>query len=276
MPDLQSPARSASSAAMPAPISCYIRAKNEERKIADVIRAVAPAVDEVVLIDSGSADNTVALAEAAGARVVRQDWLGYGAQKRFAEDQCKHDWLLSIDADEVISPEFADELRALFAKGEPQASVFQVTIINAPAVGKPWRGFNQLYRNRLYDRRKIRTPDHAAWDQLDIPAGMRIGKLHAPILHYSIADLGHLETKFNTISGVHASEGKLKPFVEVAFRMLFAEGFYFFKHYILRGLWRAGWYGFAVAKIAAHGRWLKDAKMVEIHLLRREADRRKH
>ena len=152
----------------------------------------------------------------------------------------------------------------------PARSVYQVTIINAPPVGKPWRGFNQLYRNRLYDRRKLRVPDHAAWDQLDIPASMKIGKLRAPILHYSIADLGHLAQKFNTVSGVHAGEGKLKPFWIASARMLAAEPFYFFKHYVMRGLWRAGWYGFAVAKIAAHGRWLKDAKMVEIHLRNRE------
>src|SRR6201999_1034790 len=114
---LQSDAPSVSSRVMAPPISCYIRAKNEERKIADVIRAVRLAVDEVVLIDSGSTDRTVALAEEAGARVVHQDWLGYGAQKRFAESQCKHDWLLALDADEVISPEFSEELRALFAAG---------------------------------------------------------------------------------------------------------------------------------------------------------------
>lgn len=255
----------------PSPVSCYIRAKNEARRIADVIRAVRGSVDEVVLIDSGSTDNTVALAEAEGARVVYQAWLGYGAQKRFAEDQCAHDWLLSLDADEVVTPQFAEELRALFARGEPPLCVYQVTLINAPPVGRPWRGFNQLYRDRLYDRRKIRAPDHAAWDQLDIPAGMKIGKLRSPILHYSIADLGHLAQKFNTVSGVHAGEAKLKPFWIAAARMLLAEPFYFFKHYIMRGLWRAGWYGFAVAKIAAHGRWLKDAKMVEIHLRKREA-----
>ena len=101
------------------PISCYIRAKNEARKIADVVRAVRPVVDEVVLVDSGSTDDTVALAEAEGARVVHQAWLGYGAQKRFAEEQCRNDWLLSLDADEVISPAFAAELNALFAASEP-------------------------------------------------------------------------------------------------------------------------------------------------------------
>lgn len=260
---------------MSAPISCYIRAKNEERMIADVIRAALQVVDEVVVVDSGSTDRTIELSEAAGARVVRAPWLGGGKQKRLGEDACRHDWLLDLDADELVTPELAEEIGALFADGrEPPHSVYQFKLVTKPPVGRPWWNATVVKRNRFYDRRKIRARDHAGWDQLVLPEGMTIGKFRSPILHCSFRDLHQLNEKFNRSSSSRASDTKLKPFWLVALRLVFARPFYFFHHYVMRGLWQEGWYGFAVANIAAHGRWLKDAKMMEVHLRNREARRR--
>jgi len=257
------------------PISCYIRAKNEERMIADVIRAALQVADEVVVVDSGSTDRTIELSEAAGARVVRAPWLGGGKQKRLGEDASKHNWLLDLDADELITPELAAEMRALFEGGtEPPHSVYQFTLVTKPPVGEPWWNASVVRRNRFYDRRKIRARDHAGWDQLEIPSGMSIGKFKAPILHCSFRDLAQLEDKFNRNSSSRAKDTPLKSFWWVALRLVLAKPFYFLNHYMRRGLWRQGWYGFAAASIAAHGRWLKDAKMMEIHLRNREAKKR--
>jgi len=257
------------------PISCYIRAKNEERLIAEVIQAAFQIVDEVVVIDSGSTDRTIELSEAAGARVVPSPWLGGGKQKRLGEDATKHNWLLDLDADEVVSPELATEIRALFDDGkEPPHSVYQFKLIPKPPIGKPWWNAAVVYRNRFYDRRKIRARDHAGWDQLEIPPGMTVGKFKGVLFHVSFTGLEQLQEKFNRTSSSRAKNSKLKPFWQSALRMVFGRPFYFFHHYVMRGLWRAGWYGFASADIAAHGRWLKDAKMVEIHLRNRDAKER--
>ncbi len=253
-----------------APISAYIRTKNEERMIGEVIRAAQQVVSEVVLVDSGSTDKTIEIAEGLGARVVRAQWLGGGKQKRIGEDACVHDWLLDLDADEVVTPELADEIRAYFLTGEPSTPVFELQMATSPPVGEVWLTYNLVDRRKLYDRRVIRQPDHPNWDQFKVPAGMRVQKLNAPLLHFSFRDLAQLEDKFNRNSSGRARDTKLKPFWLVALRMLFARPFYFMNHYLRRGLWRAGWYGIAVASIAAHGRWLKDAKMVEIHLRSRE------
>src|SRR5512145_868710 len=112
-----------------APISCYIRTLNEERKIGEVVAAARAVVDEVVVVDSGSTDATVAIAQAAGARVIHQEWLGNGRQKRFAEEQCRNDYLLDIDADEVVSPALAEEIRALFVAGPPPLSIYQLELV---------------------------------------------------------------------------------------------------------------------------------------------------
>jgi glycosyltransferase involved in cell wall biosynthesis len=262
-------------ATMRAPISCYIRAKNESRVIARVIEAALLVVDEVIVIDSGSTDDTIPLSESAGARVVRAEWFGGGRQKRIGEDAARNDWLLDLDADEIVTPELAAEIRALFANGgEPPCPVYQMTMVTAPPVGEPWWGFNLVDRRKLYDRRVVRQPDHPNWDQFKVPAGVRVGHLHASLLHISFRDLAQLEDKFNRNSSGRANDTRLRPFWVAAVRMLFARPFYFLNQYLRRGLWRGGWYGIAVANIAAHGRWLKDAKMVEIHLRARDAGRK--
>ena len=253
------------------PISCYIRAKNEERLIAEVITAALQVADEVVVIDSGSTDKTIPLSEGAGARVVPSPWLGGGKQKRLGEEASKHNWMLDLDADEIVTPELAEEIRALFADGkEPPCPVYTFELVTKPPVGDPWWNASVVKRNRFYDRRVIRARDHAGWDQLEIPSGMKVGKFKHKILHVSFTGLEQLQDKFNKTSSSRAKNATLKSFWYVALRLLFARPFYFLNHYIRRGLWREGWYGFAVANIAAHGRWLKDAKMLEIYLRRRD------
>lgn len=253
----------------PAPLSAYIRTKNEERMIGQVIQAALQVAAEVVIVDCGSTDKTVAIADGLGARVIKAPWLGGGKQKRLGEDAARNNWLLDLDADEIVSPELADELRALFADGQPEKPIYEVMLATAPPIGPVWRDFYLRPRRKLYDKRIVRQPDHPNWDQLQVPRGVRIGRLKAPLIHYSFRDLAQLEEKFNRNSSGRANDTKLKPFWQAALRMMIARPFYFLNHYLRRGMWRGGWYGFAIASIAAHGRWLKDAKMVEIHLRNR-------
>jgi hypothetical protein len=144
----------------------------------------------------------------------------------------------------------------------------------APPVGAVWMDYNVVDRRKLYDKRVVRAPDHANWDQFKIPPGVKVGRLRAPLIHYSFRDLAQLEDKFNRNSSGRARDTALRPLLVVALRLVVAKPFYFLNQYVRRGLWRAGWYGFAVANIAAHGRWLKDAKMMEMHLKARAAKRR--
>jgi len=147
------------------PITAYIRTKNEERMIGEVICAAQQVAAEVLIIDSGSTDKTIEIAENLGARVVRQAWLGGGKQKRVGEDAALNDWLLDLDADEIVTPELAREIRAAFANGAPQTPVFEMNMATSPPVGEVWLTYNLVDRRKLYDRRVIRQPDHANWDQ---------------------------------------------------------------------------------------------------------------
>ena len=84
------------------PLSIFIIARDEADRIGRTIAAVRGLSDDIVVIDSGSTDGTQAIATDLGARVIERDWPGYGPQKRFAEEQCRHPWLLNLDADEVV------------------------------------------------------------------------------------------------------------------------------------------------------------------------------
>jgi hypothetical protein len=201
---------------------------------------------------------------------VPSPWLGGGKQKRLGEDAASNNWLLDLDADEIVTPELAAELRALFASGEPPAPVYQMMMATVPPVGRVAKDFYLTDRRKFYDKRAIRQPDHANWDQFTPPETMQVGKLNGRLLHYSFRDLAQLEEKFNRNSTARARNTKLKPFWICALRMVLARPFYFLGHYVGRGMWRGGWYGFAMANVAAHGRWLKDAMMVEIHLAKQK------
>lgn len=252
------------------PLSAYIRTKDESRMIADVVRAALQAADEVVVVDSGSTDDTIALAEAAGARVVRKEWLGSGRQKRFAEDQCRHDWLLDLDADEIVTPELAAEIRRLFGSGEPNRAVYRTPVALAPPFGKPWIGFGGVVRHKLYDRRIVRAPDHAAWDQFEIPEGVKVGRLNAAIRHHAWADAAHLMEKLNRNSSTRARELPMKPPPFLFLRIFFGLPFYVAKRYLLDGLFRGGVQGFSFSMMSGFGRWLRDVKMFERRMQERK------
>lgn len=238
--------------------------------IGDVVTAALQIADEVVIVDSGSTDATVELAAAAGGRVIRLDWLGNGRQKRFAEDRCRHDWLLDLDADEVVTPELATEIRALFANGEPSCRVYRTPVAIAPPIGRPWTGFGGVIRCKLYDRRILRAPDHAAWDQFAIPAGMRAGALSSPILHYAFSDTAHLIDKLNRNSSTRARELAPKSMPSLVLRIFFGLPFYVAKRYFLDGLFRGGVYGFAFSMMSGFGRWMRDVKMFERRRMERD------
>lgn len=94
-------------------LSVVIVAQDEERTIGKVIEAVKPIADEVLLIDSGSTDRTIEIAQSLGAECRHQDWLGYAAQKNLALSLAKYDWVLSLDADEIVTPELVAEIKQI-------------------------------------------------------------------------------------------------------------------------------------------------------------------
>jgi glycosyltransferase involved in cell wall biosynthesis len=149
--------------------------RNESAHIEACLASVDWA-DERLVVDCGSTDDTVALAQRAGARVVTNPWPGYAAQKNFAASQATHDWILSIDADERVTPELADEVRARLG-ATPAAAGYRVPRMTWH-LGRWFRTTDWYpdYQLRLYDRRRGRWTARRVHESVQIdgtPADLR-------------------------------------------------------------------------------------------------------
>ncbi len=253
------------------PISIFIIARNEADRLPRVLEAVAGLSDDVVVVDSGSTDGTQQVATRMGARVVHNDWNGYGPQKRFAEELCRHNWLLNLDADEVMPPELVAELRALFAGGEPERDAYQLRIAEVfPGEGRSHSLAYTLAPVRLYRMDRGRYSPSTVHDRVDLVPGARVGRLKGTIQHFSVRSLGDQLMKLNNYTNQQATD-LLARGVKVPIWRLFLEfPGAFFKAYVMRRHFVRGIYGFMTAMNFAFYRWLRIAKAIERQRLGRE------
>jgi glycosyltransferase involved in cell wall biosynthesis len=242
------------------PISCTIIAHNEADRIERCILAVRPIADEIVVIDSGSTDDTVAIAKRLGARVEFRAWTGYGQQKRFAEDTAKFDWVLNLDADEVVSAQLAAEISALMRSEPPlRAYRFKQTTVY-PGHEKPrlWADYkNQV---RLYDRRVVRFHDSLTHDTVDLK-DQPCGQFQGEALHYSWRSLDHVARKLDGYTDLQALEIK-KPRWKLLLRQPIEYPYLLFRFYVLRRHFTGGLYGMKVAHTFAAGRAKRISKFL--------------
>jgi len=251
------------------PLSAFIIAKNEADRIPAAIKSVASWVDEVIVIDSGSSDETVEIAKSLGAKVIFNEWPGYGRQKRFGEGQCRNDWLLNLDADEEITPELAKEIRTRFEDGSiGQADGWRIMIRDmfahesAPA---PWAyGYHQI---RLYDRRKGRFSESTVHDTVRPQEGAILADLHGIMAHRSDRSLEFQVGKYNRYSDMQVHDMRARGRTLPRWRLLSEFPVSFLKGYFIRRYRRYGWWGLILAINYAHGRFLRVAKAYEAELL---------
>ncbi len=256
------------------PLSIFIIAQDEGDRIARTIAAVRGLSDDIVLVDSGSRDDTRAIAEALGARVIVNPWPGYGEQKRFAEDLCRHPWLLNLDADEVVPPELATEIEALFAGGEPAADAYKLRIAEIfPGEGAPHRFAYALAPVRLYRRDKGRYSPSPVHDRVDLAPGARVARLQGTVHHYSVRSLGEQMSKLNSYSDAQADDLDQRGARLSVFRLAVEFPANFVKAYLGRRHALRGVYGFMTAMNYAFYRYLRVAKHWERRLQRRAARR---
>ena len=237
------------------PVTCTIIAKNEADRIARAINSVRDLVDEVIVVDSGSTDGTQALAASLGARVIHNDWIGYGPQKRFAEDCAKHDVIFNLDADEWLSEELRIELRALLtATGLPAKTCKMRVTIVYPQREAPAPFADSTICLRLYDRRVVRFSSSLVHD--NVPETADCMMLKGRILHKSFRTLADVVRKELTYFELQKQE-KRKNRLGLLLRLPIEFPWQFFKYYILARHCFGGMYGFAAATTIAFMRWMR-------------------
>ena len=235
--------------------------KNAAPRLAECLSALAFA-DAIVLIDGGSTDGTVEIAQAHGARVLAQaDWPGFGPQKNRALDALDTDWILSIDADEIVSPELAAAIRAAMAA--PAADVYAVDRLSSFC--GHWIRHSGWYPDwipRLFKRGAARFSDDLVHERLvfDTPAHRLTGKL----MHYSYEDFETVLRKLDAYSTAGAQQrhagGKSGSFGKALGRGAWA----FIRTYVLRRGFLDGRAGFMIAVFNAETVYYRFLKLAQL------------
>ena len=239
-------------------VSVFLITRNEEARLPRTLAALGWA-DQVVVVDSGSTDRTVEIARAAGAEVHHRDWEGYGPQKVHAEGLCRNDWVLNVDADEVVTPALAAELQQL-AAGEPGA--WRVRILNVYPGDEAPRPFANDYNVvRFYHRSVAGYRDHPLFDRVEVRGETR--QARAPIHHFALTSIAHFVDKENRYSSFAAEQAAPRARWKLLLRLPFEMPIAFVKFYVFRRHVTGGWKGFVFALSAAFARTLRVAKMLE-------------
>lgn len=255
---------------MKLPISIFIITKNEADRILNVINCVKIFADEIIVIDSGSSDNTTEIALKAGAKVIYNEWNGYGAQKIFGEEHCKNDWILNIDADEEVSKELAEEIIEIFLHNKQDRFWgFRVKIVNKFLFEEKPKKFAYFYNQlRLYNKQFAGFKNSTIHDsvELKIKDNTKISQLSNIIYHQSFRSFAHWIEKINSYSSMQAQDAFLKKKKSSILKILLIPTFAFFKAYIIRRYFIYGFDGLIYSYLFAFSRFVKAIKIREIFI----------
>jgi glycosyltransferase involved in cell wall biosynthesis len=246
-------------------ISATIITFNEQSNIKAACESVAWA-DEVVVVDSNSTDQTRELAEACGARVITNAWPGFGAQKQFAVEQAKHEWIFSLDADERVSDELRNSIQSLRSANESNLAdgyeIARRTYYQQRWIrGGGWYPDRQL---RLFKKTKGRWKERHIHESVMMNPGARVGKLAGDLLHYTSQNAAHhhrmIGERYAPLAALQMFEdGRRTSVLGVASAGPAA----FIRSLILKGGLRDGFAGFTIASFAAHHAFLKHLMLWE-------------
>jgi len=244
-------------------ISLVVITFNEEKNIQRCLESAAGVADEILVVDSVSTDQTVAIAESLGARIILQPFLGYVEQKRFAIEQAAHPYVLSLDADEALSEELRQSI--LQAKAHWTHDCYSMNRLSN--IGDQWIRHGGWYpdrKMRLFDRARFAVEGINPHDKFVPVQGARSTHLKGDILHYtndSIESRVQTINRFSTLAAKAFHErGKRGSWL----RLLFKPFFRFFAEYILRLGFLDGFYGFVIAITSAQYVFLREAKLREM------------
>lgn len=243
-------------------LSVILITKNEAANIRDCLQSVEWA-DEIIVVDSGSSDDTVAIARSMGAQVYEHDWPGFGPQKNRALEYATSDWVFSIDADERVTPELRAELEQTMRDGKadgyscPRLSQFCGTFVRHS-------GWYPDYVLRLFKRGKGRFSDSLVHESVQLTG--TAARLKNPLLHYSYLTTRDVERKVEHYSTAAAQQmhqaGKRSYLVGAAL----SAGWAFVRTFIIRKGMLDGLVGWQIACMNTRTTWLKYRKLAALNL----------
>jgi glycosyltransferase involved in cell wall biosynthesis len=252
-------------------LSVIIITQDEEDRLERCLASVQPLADEIIIYDSGSRDNTLEIAARYTSSIFQTDWPGYGPQKQRALLSAQCDWVLSIDADEVVSPGLAREMVEVLNKN-PREGAFRIlwAVIN---FGKRLDYGNSARSvKRLFRREGARFSNAIVHEAVILPPSTPVGILKERLIHYSIRDFEHYLIKNRTYAWLGARKrfeaGKRGWGLPGA---VFRAVWVFFRCYVIRRGFLDGQVGFLVAAMYSQGAFNKYAGLWTLQRMKRRS-----
>jgi glycosyltransferase involved in cell wall biosynthesis len=246
-------------------ISATIITHNEEDNIREACESVAWA-DEIIVVDSGSTDKTREIAETQGATVINREWPGFSAQKQFAVEQARHDWVFSLDADERVSEELNNSIGVL-SKMPDDGLADGYRIARRSYYQGRWikgGGWYPDWQLRLFKKSRGHWEPRLVHESVTMDSAARVEKLSGDILHYSAKDSAYHHRMIGERYAPLAAQQMLEEGRRTSpLKIATAAPSAFVGSYILKGGFRDGLAGLSIASFAAHHAFLKHIMLWE-------------
>lgn len=244
-------------------ISVVIVCKNEAHIIGRTVQSVQAFAAEILVYDTGSTDDTVNVAKAAGATVVQRGWDGYGKTKQQAVALAQHDWVMNLDADEVLSREAQTAVRRLALDDEKVCYRFRfVNYLGSKALR--WGEFGFDSHVRLFNRKQVGWNDAPVHEKLISAEGVKEQLLKGAVLHYTMKNTAEFVQKSVGYALANAENYHQRGKKATWIKQYLAPPFMFTKYYFFRLGFLDGWAGLFSARMAALYTYVKYARLREL------------
>jgi len=243
-------------------ISVVIVCKNEQEHIGNCIESLRGLTDDIVVLDNGSNDRTRDIVTEKGVRLVTDEWSGYGKTKNKAATHTKYDWILSLDADEVLDEELKKNLKAL---RPDETEVYKLKFKNF--LGKKYIRYGEWGNDahiRLFNKHKIHWDEEAVHEKLFLPAGTGVKTIKGYILHYTVKDISDYSAKMLRYGLLNAEKYAAAGKRSSALKVFFAPRLSFAKNYLLKLGFLDGRAGIICAYMTAYYTFIKYARLLEL------------
>lgn len=250
---------------MPYPLSISIISFNEEQNLERCLKSAADLAQEIVIVDSGSTDQTLAIAERYGAKVLHQKWLGHRDQKNVALSLCQQPWVLALDCDEELSPELRESVKAFFEKG--QSEKFTGAKFNRKVyfLGR-WITHGDWYPDtklRLFLRERAKWAGSPEHDFIELSGESKVMHLQGDLHHFSFPNMNRFVEKINVFADVFLERQKAAGKRWSLARNLSRPFWRFFRAYVLRRGFLDGFPGFWIAFSTAYMAFIRYSRQYE-------------
>jgi glycosyltransferase involved in cell wall biosynthesis len=252
------------------PVSVCLISGSEAHRIRRTLASVAGWAGEIVIVlNDDVADGTDRIAAEYGAKIFREPWKGYAAQKNSVAQKAGQEWILSLDADEEVSPALRAELFALFAAGKPDASIVAWSLPRCSFYGGRWIRHGDWYPDRkvrLWRRGRAEWRGQSVHETLEVQGS--VGRLRSDLLHYTMENLNDHLRKSTLYSDLFARQRMTAGGRAGALDLWFRPWWRFVRGYFLRFGFLDGWQGYAIARMSSFETFLRYAKLREAQTVR--------